>query len=612
MERLNIVNKLCKFALILAIILTTQKVYTQNEVDLLPKDTFIVSEALKQAEIFKIQGDKKEESRFYDQIGLLYWEHNFFAKAIEYYAKSQKLNIELHNLSGVSMIDHNMGMISADMKQYEKSLEYFQKALDYRRMAKDKTGTIMVLINTSVSLNNLKKYDESIKNLNEALSLAREINDMEQMKSCYGMLSETYEKAKQSDKAYYYFGFYKTFHEKLQQMKVAKVEQNIKETQLELQLSEKEKINKELELKLANSEIVEKDKDISQLDSVNKNLYSNLSRSELKKILLERDLQLKNSKLTAADELNKKQQLQIWFLLTVILISFSSIIVFAVLYNQKNRLSKKLVIQNTQIVEQKTELKIINNELFEQKQTLQKTLEELKQSQQQVIQAEKMAALGVLIAGIAHEINNPLNFIQGSIVAIESYMHDNLADHYHAITPFINGINTGLTRASAIVNSLNHYSRQDDDKKRECNIHQIIDNCLVMLTFKAKNRIEIIKDYDLTPYSLVGNESKLHQAMLNILTNAMQAIETEGIIRISTKIENERLSITIEDTGFGISDENMQKIFDPFFTTKDPGKGTGLGLSITYNIIKEHNGIIEYLSKPEKGTSAIIKLPLLN
>ncbi|HPR84330.1 MAG TPA: ATP-binding protein, partial [Candidatus Paceibacterota bacterium] len=157
---------------------------------------------------------------------------------------------------------------------------------------------------------------------------------------------------------------------------------------------------------------------------------------------------------------------------------------------------------------------------------------------------------------------------------------------------------------------LNHYSRKDDLPLTNCDIHFIIDNCLLMIQNQIKNRIEIIKDYTHKPYQLISGESKLHQVILNILINAAQAIKDKGTIKINTKIENNTLEIIISDTGCGIPEENIDKILDPFFTTKEPGKGTGLGLSITYNILQEINGNISFKSKKEKGTTVTIKLPL--
>ena len=221
-----------------------------------------------------------------------------------------------------------------------------------------------------------------------------------------------------------------------------------------------------------------------------------------------------------------------------------------------------------------------------------------------------MASLGVLAAGVAHEINNPLNFISGGAAGIESYVHENLKEHEEALLPLIDGINTGVRRASDIVTSLNQYSRRDDASGLNCDIHAILDNCLIMLQNQMKYKIEVEKYYTSKSYHLKGNEGKLHQAMLNILVNAVQSIEEKGIITIRTEIQDKHLIVKIADSGCGIPEEHITRITDPFFTTKEPGKGTGLGLSITYNIIQEHQGTISFESQNGIGTQVTIKLPL--
>lgn len=256
------------------------------------------------------------------------------------------------------------------------------------------------------------------------------------------------------------------------------------------------------------------------------------------------------------------------------------------------------------------ELSSTNEELHSQREELELVLLNLQNTQKQLIQAEKMASLGVLASGIAHEINNPLNFIQGGVFGIEQYLEENMTEHKEELAPLIDGINTGIIRAANIVTSLNHYSRKNDLKKEECDIHSIIDNCFVILRNQTVNRIEIEKNYTTESHKLLGNEGKLHQVMLNILSNAVQAIDNKGLISINTKIIESNLVITIADTGCGISRENLSKIMDPFFTTKDPGKGTGLGLSITYNILEEHSGSIDFISSEGKGTKVLIKLPI--
>jgi signal transduction histidine kinase len=235
---------------------------------------------------------------------------------------------------------------------------------------------------------------------------------------------------------------------------------------------------------------------------------------------------------------------------------------------------------------------------------------ELKETQQQLIQSEKMASLGILTSGVAHEINNPLNFINGGVMGLESYFNKNLGDRVDEVAPLIDAIHEGVKRTADIVSSLSHFSRTDDVVQTTCNMNAIIDNCLVMLQNQLKNRIEVKKQYGNQPLTLTCSEGKMHQAILNILVNACQSIEGTGTISITTRPAGHELIITIADTGSGISETDLPKIFDPFFTTRDPGKGTGLGLSITQNIIREHQGIIRYESELHKGTTAIIILPI--
>jgi PAS domain S-box-containing protein len=270
-----------------------------------------------------------------------------------------------------------------------------------------------------------------------------------------------------------------------------------------------------------------------------------------------------------------------------------------------------LVIERTEELETiNEELRATNEELYYQKLELGDALSSLKEAQNKLIQAEKMASVGVLAAGIAHEINNPLNFIQGGILGIESYFKENLEEHLEYVLPLIDAVSTGVKRSANIVSSLNHYSRTDELHRSRCDLNFIIDNCLTILNNQLKNKVEILKYYTADSYLLIGNEGKLHQAFLNIISNAAQSIEKQGNITVTTILEEGFIVILIEDTGCGISAKVMNNIFDPFFTTKGPGKGTGLGLSITYNIIQEHNGTIEFESNIGEGTKVTVKLPI--
>lgn len=230
------------------------------------------------------------------------------------------------------------------------------------------------------------------------------------------------------------------------------------------------------------------------------------------------------------------------------------------------------------------------------------SIKEIKMTTQKLIQSEKMASLGLLSAGVAHEINNPLNFIKGGVEGLVHKMNRE-SDDNEEIMPFINAISDGVARATAIVNSLGHFSRQSKNMDEDCNLHTILENCLVILGYRFKDQIEVIKDYEPQNLIIKGNEGKLHQAYLNIINNALQAIKDKGRLTLQTRKDKDDLVVRIIDTGEGISEENISKISDPFFTTKPVGEGTGLGLPISYKIIQEHNGQINVDSKVGEGTT---------
>jgi C4-dicarboxylate-specific signal transduction histidine kinase len=260
---------------------------------------------------------------------------------------------------------------------------------------------------------------------------------------------------------------------------------------------------------------------------------------------------------------------------------------------------------------QATNKKLTNkNEIvLQQNKDIELVLKNLKATQSQLIQAEKMASFGVLTAGVAHEINNPLNFIMGGYTGLCNELKTNDFDQDERISVFLEGIKTGIERAADIVNGLNQLSRDNDNYNEKCEIHAILDSCLTILHYKYKNRIEIVKNYRNENLLINGNTGKLHQAFINIISNAIDSIENNGVIHIDTNSKDKVFEVSIKDTGCGISKVNLKKILDPFFTTKDPGKGTGLGLSITNTIIQQHNGSLHFDSDQGKGTKVLIQFP---
>lgn len=282
---------------------------------------------------------------------------------------------------------------------------------------------------------------------------------------------------------------------------------------------------------------------------------------------------------------------------------------------------EKLVHEKTQDLKTAIEeLQAANDELYDkneiiidQNSELKDTLQHLKETQAQLLQSEKMASLGTLTAGVAHEINNPLNFIMGAYARLEKYFRNKPDPDFKESDILLESIKEGVERISNIVRSLNQFSRSSSTMDEECCINSILENCLTILNNKIPSNISIEKRFNLNNFKVRGNAANLHHALLNILTNSIQAIDDEGIISITTTKDTmgSIASVVIQDTGRGIKNEDIEKVMEPFFTTKDPGMGTGLGLSIAYSIIKEHKGSIALTSDEGEGTHVHIKLPLI-
>ncbi|RPI26524.1 MAG: HAMP domain-containing protein [Acidobacteria bacterium] len=269
---------------------------------------------------------------------------------------------------------------------------------------------------------------------------------------------------------------------------------------------------------------------------------------------------------------------------------------------------------------------------------LQKAYEELKETQVQLIQSEKMASLGQLVSGIAHEIKNPLNFIYGNTDFLKQYIQNlkrviALYESKASLSPadteqirslkeqanyefmledldtLVNNFEEGAGRIHAIIGDLKTFSRLERDEFRAVDIHEPINLALNLLHNEYRDRIRIHKEFGQVP-QVECHPGKMSQVFLNLVANACQAIVAEGDIWIRSSCRNGKVVIEVEDNGVGIDKQDLGKIFEPFFTTKPAGQGTGLGLSITYGIIQQHNGTIEARSQKGEGTVFRIQLPV--
>jgi two-component system NtrC family sensor kinase len=225
--------------------------------------------------------------------------------------------------------------------------------------------------------------------------------------------------------------------------------------------------------------------------------------------------------------------------------------------------------------------------------------------EKQLLEREKLSSIGLLAAGVAHEVNTPLAGISSYAQMLIQQIPDNDPKH-----KLLEKIHIQTLRASGIVNNLLNFSRTGDTNFREVDVNQVLDDTLQLLEPQLRNsRVEIIRHYgqDLIPAQ--GNASKLQQVFMNLILNARDAMPDGGKLTMQTRMVETSLVIDFRDTGQGIDTENIARIYDPFFTTKDVGQGTGLGLAISYGIIQEHGGRIFVESRPNEGAHFTIKLP---
>ena len=318
--------------------------------------------------------------------------------------------------------------------------------------------------------------------------------------------------------------------------------------------------------------------------------------------------------------------------------------------------ANKVYFQSKQLQEQNQELKNLNThleekvnertkELAQQKEEVSSALEELKKTQTQLIQSERMASLWQLTAGVAHELNNPLNFVysgtealieglgslnqllkkyneldQGTLNDINLFIEEikqikqeiDYEETVKDLQTLLRTIRVGAKRSTEIVKGLQIFSGLGKRDTSYIDLNNCLDLTLLMLEHRYQDRITIRKDYNKLPL-IEGYIGQVNQLLLNILTNSIESITDKGKIYIKTSqfIANQQqyVQARIKDTGIGMTQATLNRVFEPFFTTKDIGKGTGLGLSIAYGIIEMHQGTIEVNSEKNEGTEVIVSLP---
>ncbi len=371
-----------------------------------------------------------------------------------------------------------------------------------------------------------------------------------------------------------------------------------------------------------------------RLENLEQQQADELSRKE--RMIMQQQWELQKAQIQTAQEQQK---------LLIIIVSFSllTIVILTVFVWRVTRSNKIISRKNTDLAKQQRELEEAQAQLKETLEVAKKTSDnlrvsnaELKSAQSQLIHAEKMSSLGQLTAGIVHEINNPVNFIRAGIETLDSTLSktrkilaalqnldvdntdnvttqklfkklgDELSLAYEIVPNILKDVLFGTSRINDIINSLRIFSRQDDEDPQDVSLHGIIDSALLILKTKYLPKAKIKKNYDSEIGEISCFPGQLNQVIVNIVSNAVDAIADRGVINITTINKGEQVAIEISDSGAGIPEEIQEHIFEPFYTTKDAGTGTGLGLSISYSIVEKHGGSIMVDSKQGIGTKFTI------
>lgn len=574
-------------------------------------------------------------------MGIVRQEQGDYASGIDYYHRSLRIKEEIGNKKGIATTLNNIGTVYEEQGDYNKALEYNVRSLHIRQEIDSKRGISSSLHNIGVVYQKQGDYSMAIDYLNRGLAIHEEIGDISGAGNGLISIGETYYLMGDHKKAldHYYRGatFLEEVGEKrelahaLNGVGVIYQEQGnyaiaIANSSRALVLARE--VGTAIETRDAAKTLYELYKHTGRSSEALEMLELFVTKNEdiigeeSQREVIRRGYQYEYDKKALADSINFANQ---------------QIFQEARIQNTRMQFQGALVIILL--------VTVMATIFFIGREKQKKLNNELKQTQSQLVQSEKIAAIGQLTAGVAHEMNNPLNFAQNSSIALEKDLKDllELNDRYQealyenkisvddvkafereidatllrsTLLQEAADIREGTSRTSEIVKGLRAFSRDDSQDKIMANIHDGLESTLDLIKSRL-NHIKVMKSYDESIGSILCYPGRLNQVFLNILLNALTAIGDKGSITITTNLINGMISISFIDDGPGIKKEIQSKIFDPFFTTKDVGEGTGLGLSISYGIIKDHGGEIKVespsvgqVSKNGKGSEFVITLPV--
>lgn len=558
-----------------------------------------IDASLKQAEHFKNAGDLKEATRYLNTAAMHTWEEKNYADAITYFQQSIALNQQLKNESGIAKLHSNLAMIYSDLRDYEKSLSYFQLALDYRLKHGEPSEIISTYINKSVVLNNLKRHSEAAKNLEEALLLATQTTDDSQMKSCYGMLSETYEKAGNQEKAIEYFHLYRTFHEREQRERskaVRREADQAKLTALQLELQKKEQA---LQLIEASRELRHNEAELKNMSTELRALYDSTTKHELAMRVLKHELELEQAKIAQVEAKHHAQRLWTGIAILCCLMVLFSVILLYRNYHYKKKTNQQLNVQNESIRQLNENLE---EEVEKRTAELTQTLSHLEKRNRELDQFSHV---------ISHNLRGPVARILGLGKVLNrdnpsDPMNVEVFDRMVLATKNLDGVVKDLTVIIQVHDNQSIPKEKValaplfESAKELLNTEIEGTQANIGITLNNIKHVTLVKPY-------------FESIMYNLLSNAIKyrSPERKPHIQINTQLSDNKFLLTLKDNGVGIEEENLSKIFEPYKRLTLDGEGKGLGLYLVRTHVEAMGGTINVTSSPNKSTTFIIEIPQL-
>ena len=640
--------------------------------------------------IYRKKGDIQAIASIQNNIGYSYSRLQQYDSALQYFQQTLFLDNQLQegqDLRASSLI--NMGITYQNMGEVDKAVSVLQEALAIKEQ-QNKYNDIASIHDMIANIYLLRNdYYNAIVFSEASVKIAGNVTDTEVLLKIYHTYSELSKELNDFENALTYAKKYIYLSDSLQQAEMRKtdalakkieqiekqeeafkfkladeelkaLELQRRELELEKQKQENEVLIREKQLQEAElrRQALEKERTLQALQLAEQSLESERNAAEISDLRKERELQelranerqsqiviLENQrniqKLKIDQQAQEQSNLRIINVLTgiILLLILAGLVYTKRSYQKLSRQKEEIEVINHELQQKSEEIATQRDAIEHSFEALEKTHQQLKDAQSKLIASEKMASLGQLTAGIAHEINNPINFVSSNISPLKmnieevkniiqlirnlsssANIHEDLAKLETAINRadlytileendlLLDGIEEGARRTKEIVAGLRNFSRVNEDEWKMADVNEGILTTLTLLQNECKNKINVHKQ--LNPLPLIECQpGKLNQVFMNLFTNAIQAIDESGDIYVSTHESGDEIQIEIKDTGSGIPAEIRDRIFEPFFTTKDVGKGTGLGLAISYGIIEKHHGQISVESQPGQGTTFVILLP---